>query len=191
VNNVGVNARTVVNEVTSANPSVIQGAINVLGPRANIILANPFGVTIDGGSFVNTGHVVLSTGQVSFADTTDQGAGVRSLGKLYASAGDAIVSANGDILVADGSTKAEHDIHLATSGAVSLQGAQVSAAHDVTVNANGIAVSDDATGSSTLSANHAIALISTADITNTDSLIQAGSVAQDGTLVLATGNWNY
>lgn len=66
--NTGVNARTIVNEVTSSNPSWIQGPITVLGPRANVILANPNGITVDGGSFVNTGHVVLSTGTVSFND---------------------------------------------------------------------------------------------------------------------------
>lgn len=70
LNNVGVNAGTIVNQVTSTNPSLIQGAISVLGPRANVILANPNGITVDGGSFVNAGHVVLSTGQVSFSDTT-------------------------------------------------------------------------------------------------------------------------
>lgn len=70
LNNNGINARTIVNQVTSTNPSLIQGAISVLGPRANVILANPNGVTVDGGSFVNAGHVVLSTGQVSFNDIT-------------------------------------------------------------------------------------------------------------------------
>ncbi|HDR9192572.1 filamentous hemagglutinin N-terminal domain-containing protein [Burkholderia vietnamiensis] len=70
LNNIGINARTIVNQVTSTNPTLIQGNINVLGPRANVILANPNGVTVDGGSFTNTGHVVLSTGQVSFNDIT-------------------------------------------------------------------------------------------------------------------------
>ncbi|WP_425605908.1 filamentous hemagglutinin N-terminal domain-containing protein [Paraburkholderia sejongensis] len=70
LNNAGINARTIVNQVTSTNPSLIQGAVNVLGQRANVILANPNGITVDGGSFVNAGHVVLSTGQVSFNDIT-------------------------------------------------------------------------------------------------------------------------
>lgn len=68
LNNVGINARTIVNQVTSTNPSVISGELAVLGPRANVILANPNGITVDGGSFVNTGHLALSTGQVSFTD---------------------------------------------------------------------------------------------------------------------------
>jgi len=66
LNNLTVNARTILNEVTSANPSLIQGQLRVLGPRAHVILSNPNGITVDGGSFVNTGGLVLSTGQVSF-----------------------------------------------------------------------------------------------------------------------------
>ncbi|KVN96719.1 filamentous hemagglutinin [Burkholderia ubonensis] len=68
LNNTGINARTIVNQVTSTNPSLIQGQIDVAGPRANVVLANPNGITVNGGSFVNTGHVALSTGNVSFKD---------------------------------------------------------------------------------------------------------------------------
>ncbi len=70
LNNTAVAARTIVNQVTSTNPSLIQGNIGVLGPRANVILANPNGITVDGGSFTNTGNVALTTGQVSFNDFT-------------------------------------------------------------------------------------------------------------------------
>ncbi|MFM0592167.1 filamentous hemagglutinin family protein [Paraburkholderia bryophila] len=69
LNNVGINARTIVNQVTSTNPSIISGQIDVLGPRANVILANPNGITVNGGSFINTGRLVLTTGHVSFKDT--------------------------------------------------------------------------------------------------------------------------
>ncbi|MDY7801428.1 filamentous hemagglutinin N-terminal domain-containing protein [Burkholderia stagnalis] len=68
LNNVGINARTIVNQVTSTNPSLIEGQIDVAGARANVVLANPNGITVNGGSFVNTGHVALSTGNVSFND---------------------------------------------------------------------------------------------------------------------------
>ncbi|CAM2179054.1 Filamentous hemagglutinin N-terminal domain-containing protein [Burkholderia latens] len=68
LNNAGINARTIVNQVTSTNRSLIEGEIEVAGPRANVVLANPNGITINGGSFVNTGHVALSTGNVSFND---------------------------------------------------------------------------------------------------------------------------
>ncbi|TCW85643.1 filamentous hemagglutinin [Burkholderia sp. SRS-46] len=68
LNNVGINARTIVNQVTSTNPSLIEGRIDVAGSRANVILANPNGITVNGGSFVNTGRVALTTGNVSFDD---------------------------------------------------------------------------------------------------------------------------
>ncbi|WGS51762.1 filamentous hemagglutinin N-terminal domain-containing protein [Paraburkholderia sp. D15] len=69
LNNVGINARTIVNQVTSTSPSIISGRIDVLGPRANVILANPNGITVNGGSFVNTGRLALTTGHVGFKDT--------------------------------------------------------------------------------------------------------------------------
>ncbi|MGG5538913.1 filamentous hemagglutinin N-terminal domain-containing protein [Burkholderia vietnamiensis] len=296
LNNVGINARTIVNQVTSTNPSLIQGNINVLGPRANVILANPNGVTVDGGSFTNTGHVVLSTGQVGFTDltlapgviqrnvvlttdrgaitiapgglsgtlvnldliakqlsingpvtndftsstsgiralvgdststydtsfspsdnghdwligtsspgtksnavavditaaggltagrvqliVTDQGAGVHSVGKIYANAGDVVVTANGDIAIADGSLKAERDVALTTPGTVSLQGAQLTAANNANLQAGNIVLSDDVTGPTTVSAGNTVELTSSGAITNTGSLIQAGATASDGT----------
>lgn len=67
-NNAGINARNIVNQVTGTNPSLIEGPMAVLGPRANIVLANPNGITVNGGSFINTGNVALTTGQVSFHD---------------------------------------------------------------------------------------------------------------------------
>nr|WP_249181100.1 filamentous hemagglutinin N-terminal domain-containing protein [Burkholderia vietnamiensis] len=296
LNNVGINARTIVNQVTSTNPSLIQGNINVLGPRANVILANPNGVTVDGGSFTNTGHVVLSTGQVGFTDltlapgviqrnvvlttdrgaitiapgglsgtlvnldliakqlsingpvtndftsstsgiralvgdststydtsfspsdnghdwligtsspgtksnavavditaaggltagrvqliVTDQGAGVHSVGKIYANAGDVVVTANGDIAIADGSLKAERDVALTTPGTVLLQGAQLTAANNANLQAGNIVLSDDVTGPTTVSAGNTVELTSSGAITNTGSLIQAGATASDGT----------
>ncbi len=85
--NSGVNARYIVNEVTSTRPSLIEGPIAVVGPRASVILANPHGITLNGASFVNTGNVAITTGRLRFHDlnpapgivqrnivlTTDQG----------------------------------------------------------------------------------------------------------------------
>jgi filamentous hemagglutinin family protein len=68
LDNTSANARTIVNQVTSTNPSLIEGDITVRGSRANVVLANPNGITVNGGSFVNTGHVALTTGQVSYVD---------------------------------------------------------------------------------------------------------------------------
>jgi filamentous hemagglutinin family protein len=62
------NARTIVAEIFSSNPSRIEGPINVDGPRANLIFANQNGITVNGGSFINFGSVALTTGGVSFQD---------------------------------------------------------------------------------------------------------------------------
>lgn len=64
--NTGIGAGTIVNEVTSTLRSNINGPLEVLGPRAHVIIANPNGITVDGGSFINTGGVVLGAGSVSY-----------------------------------------------------------------------------------------------------------------------------
>ncbi len=56
-------AKTILNEVTSANRSHIEGYIEVAGSKADVILANPNGVTINGGGFINTGRAVVTTGR--------------------------------------------------------------------------------------------------------------------------------
>ena len=68
--NTGANARYIVSEVTSAAPTLIEGPLSVTGPRANLILANPNGITVNGGSLLNFGSVALTTGKVSFNDLT-------------------------------------------------------------------------------------------------------------------------
>lgn len=66
LNNRGVDATTIVNEVTSTRRSLLQGPLEVLGSRAHVVVANPNGITIDGGQFINTGGVALSGGRVRF-----------------------------------------------------------------------------------------------------------------------------
>jgi filamentous hemagglutinin family protein len=68
--NLGVNASTIVNQVTSNNASYLRGPLAVVGPTANVILANPNGIVVNGGSFINVGGVALSTGPVSYANST-------------------------------------------------------------------------------------------------------------------------
>ncbi|MCS7062811.1 MAG: filamentous hemagglutinin N-terminal domain-containing protein [Methylacidiphilales bacterium] len=61
-------ASTILNEVTGSNPSFILGNVEVLGARAHVILVNPHGITVNGSQFINTGGLVLSTGQVDFVE---------------------------------------------------------------------------------------------------------------------------
>lgn len=66
LDNASVAAKTIINEVTSVNPSNINGELRVLGTRANVIIANPNGITLNGATFYNMGAVALSTGQLSY-----------------------------------------------------------------------------------------------------------------------------
>ena len=66
LNNQIVQAETIVNEVTSTVLSDIQGTLTILGPSAHVILANPNGITVNGGQFINTGNVALTTGSMSY-----------------------------------------------------------------------------------------------------------------------------
>lgn len=62
-------ARTIVNEVTGTGGTRIEGPLEVVGQRAHVIVANPNGIVIDEGRFVNTGRVALTTGRISTSPT--------------------------------------------------------------------------------------------------------------------------
>ncbi len=66
--NTRANARLIVNEVTSALPSRLEGDIAIQGTRANFILANPNGILVNGTRFTNTGAVALATSPVSLVE---------------------------------------------------------------------------------------------------------------------------
>jgi filamentous hemagglutinin len=55
-------ARIIVNEVNSSNPSYLNGYIEVAGQRAEIIIANPSGISVNGGGFINASSATLTTG---------------------------------------------------------------------------------------------------------------------------------
>lgn len=56
------NARLILNEVTSVNPTALNGRIEIAGKRADLVIANPNGISVDGGGFINTARAVLTTG---------------------------------------------------------------------------------------------------------------------------------
>ena len=55
-------ARVILNEVVSANPSLLHGYVEVAGNSAQVVVANPSGVTCDGCGFINANRVTLTTG---------------------------------------------------------------------------------------------------------------------------------
>lgn len=61
-NLVGGTARVILNEVNSSNPSQLRGYIEVGGDRAQVIVANPSGITCDGCGFINANRATLTTG---------------------------------------------------------------------------------------------------------------------------------
>lgn len=58
----GGTARIILNEVNSSNPSYLRGFVEVAGDRAQVVIANPAGVTCDGCGFVNASRATLTTG---------------------------------------------------------------------------------------------------------------------------------
>jgi filamentous hemagglutinin len=58
----GGSARVILNEVNSADPSKLHGYLEVAGQRAELVIANPSGVNVDGGGFINASRVTITTG---------------------------------------------------------------------------------------------------------------------------------
>lgn len=62
----GGEARVIVNQVNSANPSLLSGYIEVGGRRAEVVVANPAGIQVNGGGFINASRATLTTGQPQY-----------------------------------------------------------------------------------------------------------------------------
>lgn len=59
-------ASVILNEVTSSNPSFLRGYTEVAGQRAEVVIANPNGITCDGCGFINASRSTLTTGAPVF-----------------------------------------------------------------------------------------------------------------------------
>ncbi len=55
-------ARVILNEVHSSQPSQLNGWVEVGGQRAEVIIANPAGINVNGGGFINASRATLTTG---------------------------------------------------------------------------------------------------------------------------------
>lgn len=62
----GGSARVILNQVTGTGASNLRGFIEVAGQRAEVIIANPNGIAVSGGGFINTSRAVLTTGTPIF-----------------------------------------------------------------------------------------------------------------------------
>ncbi|SET27177.1 hemagglutinin repeat-containing protein [Thorsellia anophelis] len=102
-------ARIILNEVNSKNPSHLNGFVEVAGKKAQVIIANPAGVTCEGCGFINshratltTGNVVVENGAVTGYQVSDgkivvQGAGLDSSRQDKTDLISRAVEVNGDV----------------------------------------------------------------------------------------------
>lgn len=58
----GGSARVILNEVNSANPTQLRGFVEVAGQRAEVVIANPAGIQVNGAGFINASAATLTTG---------------------------------------------------------------------------------------------------------------------------------
>ncbi|MEL7636062.1 MULTISPECIES: hemagglutinin repeat-containing protein [Sporomusa] len=65
MNIAGNGASVILNEVTSANNSVLNGYLEVAGNKASVVIANANGISVNGLGFINTANAVLATAKVN------------------------------------------------------------------------------------------------------------------------------
>ena len=61
-NLVGPTANTILNEVTGTSSTSMNGALEVAGNKAHVIVANPNGISVNNGTFINASSATLTTG---------------------------------------------------------------------------------------------------------------------------------
>lgn len=66
--NLNSSASLILNEVISNKASSLNGFIEVAGQKADVIIANPNGITCSGCNFINTGRATLTTGTPVLTD---------------------------------------------------------------------------------------------------------------------------
>jgi filamentous hemagglutinin len=66
-------AKVILNEVNSSNPSQLQGYVEVAGNRAEVVIANPSGISCNGCGFINANRATLTTGQTQLNGGVIQG----------------------------------------------------------------------------------------------------------------------
>ena len=81
-------ANLILNEVVAASRSMLAGFTEVAGGKADVVVANPWGVTCNGCGFINTDRVLLTTGLPQFG-------GIGQLNGVLVQGGDILLQGNG------------------------------------------------------------------------------------------------
>ena len=63
----GNTANLIINEVVGNSRSQLLGKLEVAGQQADVLIANPNGISCDGCSFINTPSITLTTGKPQFS----------------------------------------------------------------------------------------------------------------------------
>lgn len=66
-------AKLILNEVTGTSKTLLRGYTEVAGQAADVIVANPNGISVNGGGFINTPNVTLTTGTSIMNESLVQG----------------------------------------------------------------------------------------------------------------------
>jgi filamentous hemagglutinin len=104
----GIQARLIVNEVVGGTPSNLQGRIELFGAPADLVIANPWGLTCNGCGFIGVQRASLVSGTPTWAGA--------ALGGFSVSGGQVNVGAAG----LQGATLNSLDL---IGGSINLQGA--------------------------------------------------------------------
>ncbi|WP_241651007.1 two-partner secretion domain-containing protein, partial [Rosenbergiella nectarea] len=106
-------AKVILNEVNSANPSQLRGFIEVAGHKADVIIANPAGISCSGCGVINAGRNTLAAGRVRLENgqiagydvdrgrITLSGAGMNGTGQDYTRLIARAVEVNGRVQAGD------------------------------------------------------------------------------------------
>ena len=127
-------ARVILNEVNSAAASRFEGNLEVAGQRADVIIANPSGINIQGGGFINANKAIFTTGKPQLNEDGSIKQFVVEQGKIN-------VSSNGNNLGLGGSNNNADYVDIYAK-AVELN-AQVHANHALQVVTGSNTISDD------------------------------------------------
>jgi filamentous hemagglutinin len=88
-------ANLILNEVSGNTGSNLNGALEVFGNKADVVIANPNGITCDGCGFINVGRATLGTGALTF-DANGRFSGVKVSGGDVTVQGQGLLAGNVD-----------------------------------------------------------------------------------------------
>ena len=119
-------AKLIINQVNSPLPSNLQGNIEIAGRKADLIIANPSGINVNGATIINSSSTTLSTAKPTYENGHLKSLNISKDGSINIGADG--LNDNGDYLnVISNSLKLEGKIYaneinvVATDGKVSLK----------------------------------------------------------------------